>query len=70
VYLWTFGAIALLVLLIGCINFINLSTARAMVRAREVGIRKAIGATRKQLVYQFWARPPGLRAFRRCLPSP
>jgi hypothetical protein len=53
VYLWTFGAIALLVLLIGCINFINLSTARAMVRAREVGIRKAIGATRKQLVYQF-----------------
>jgi ABC-type lipoprotein release transport system permease subunit len=53
VYLWTFGAIALLVLLIGCINFINLSTARAMVRAREVGIRKAIGGTRKQLVYQF-----------------
>jgi predicted permease len=53
VYLWTFGAIAVLVLLIGCINFINLSTARALVRAREVGIRKAIGATRQQLVYQF-----------------
>ena len=53
VYLWTFGAIALLVLLIGCINFVNLSTARALVRAREVGIRKAIGATRKQLVFQF-----------------
>ncbi len=55
VYLWTFAAIAVLVLLIGCINFVNLSTARAMVRAREVGIRKAIGATRQQLVFQFLA---------------
>ncbi len=62
VYLWTFGAIALLVLLIGCINFINLSTARATVRAREVGIRKAIGATRKQLVYQFLGEAAWLTA--------
>jgi predicted permease len=62
VYLWTFGAIALLVLLIGCINFITLSTARAMVRAREVGIRKAIGATRKQLVYQFLGEAAWLTA--------
>ena len=52
-YLWTFGALALFVLLIACVNFINLSTARAMIRAKEVGIRKAIGATSPQLVGQF-----------------
>lgn len=52
-YLWTFGAVALFVLLIACVNFINLSTARAMIRAREVGIRKSIGATAGQLVGQF-----------------
>ena len=52
-YLWMFGAVALLVLLIACINFINLSTAYAMIRAKEVGIRKSIGATGSQLVGQF-----------------
>lgn len=48
-----FSVVALFVLLIGCINFINLSTARSMERAREVGLRKVLGGARKGLVYQF-----------------
>jgi putative ABC transport system permease protein len=42
-----------LVLLIACINFMNLSTARSEKRAREVGVRKAIGSQRKDLIFQF-----------------
>lgn len=49
----TLSLIGLLVLLIACFNFINLSTAQAFKRAKEVGIRKAIGSNRKSLVYQF-----------------
>jgi putative ABC transport system permease protein len=48
-----FSAIALIVLLIACINFMNLSTARSAERAKEVGIRKSIGALRMQLGLQF-----------------
>ncbi len=50
---YAFGAIALFVLLIACINFMNLSTARSAQRGKEVGVRKAIGADRRQIVAQF-----------------
>jgi putative ABC transport system permease protein len=53
VYLYIFSAIALLILLLAGMNFINLSTARSIRRAGEVGVRKAAGATRRQLVLQF-----------------
>jgi putative ABC transport system permease protein len=52
-YVRLFSIIGLLVLLIACINFMNLSTARSEKRAREVGVRKAIGSRRKDLVLQF-----------------
>jgi len=52
-YIYIFSAIALAVLLIACINFMNLATARSAKRAKEVGIRKAVGAPRSQLVRQF-----------------
>ena len=52
-YVYVFGAIAIFMLLIACINFINLSTASASKRAKEVGVRKVIGSGRIQLVKQF-----------------
>ncbi len=52
-YVYVFSAVALAVLLIAGINFMNLATARSAKRAREVGIRKAVGAPRSQLVRQF-----------------
>lgn len=52
---WLFGAIALFILVIACINFINLSTARSANRAKEVGLKKAIGSYRSDLVKQFLA---------------
>jgi predicted permease len=52
-YVRIFTLIGMLVLLIACINFINLSTARSEKRAREVGVRKAIGSQRKDLIFQF-----------------
>ncbi|WP_215223987.1 ABC transporter permease [Echinicola shivajiensis] len=52
-YIYIFTIIGILVLLVACINFINLTTARALSRSKEVGIKKAIGAERKQLAYQF-----------------
>jgi putative ABC transport system permease protein len=52
-YVRTFSIVGVLVLLIACINFINLTTARSEKRAREVGIRKAIGSQRKHLIFQF-----------------
>ncbi len=50
---WLFGIIGVFVLLLACINFINLSTARSEKRATEVGIRKSIGSKREQLIMQF-----------------
>jgi len=52
-YVWIFGSIGVFVLLLACINFMNLSTARYEKRAKEVGIRKAIGSVNSQLVTQF-----------------
>lgn len=53
-YIYIFSAIALFVMLIACINFMNLSTARSASRAQEVGMRKVIGAQKKQLILQFF----------------
>jgi putative ABC transport system permease protein len=52
-YVWLFGMIGIFVLLLACINFMNLATARSEKRAREVGIRKSIGSVRTQLMFQF-----------------
>lgn len=52
---WLFGTIGIFVLLLACINFMNLSTARSERRAKEVGIRKAIGSFRRQLMSQFFS---------------
>jgi putative ABC transport system permease protein len=54
-FVWLFGIIGAFVLLLACINFMNLSTARSEKRAKEVGIRKAIGSMRKQLILQFFS---------------
>lgn len=52
-YVYIFSAVAFLILLIACINYVNLATARASDRAKEVGIRKVVGALRNQLFFQF-----------------
>src|SRR6266536_1930354 len=53
-YVWLFGIIGVFVLLLACINFMNLSTAQSEKRAKEIGIRKAIGSVRSQVVRQFY----------------
>jgi putative ABC transport system permease protein len=50
---YIFSAIALFILLIACINYMNLSTARSVLRGKEIGIRKVVGARRKELISQF-----------------
>lgn len=52
-YVYIFSALAIFILLLACINFTNLSTAKAIKRAREVGIRKVLGSLKKQLIAQF-----------------
>jgi putative ABC transport system permease protein len=52
-YIYIYSMVAFLILLIGCMNFINLSAALSATRTREVGLRKVIGAQRRQLIWQF-----------------
>jgi putative ABC transport system permease protein len=52
-YVYIFSAIAILILFVACINYVNLATARSADRAKEVGIRKVVGANKQQLFYQF-----------------
>lgn len=54
-FVWLFGIIGIFVLLLACINFMNLSTARSEKRAKEVGVRKTLGSRRKQLMSQFFS---------------
>ena len=54
-YVYIFSALALFILLLACVNFTNLSTARAVKRSREVGIRKVLGSLKKQLIFRFLA---------------
>lgn len=52
-YIWIFSAVAFFMLLIACINYMNLTTARSARRAKEIGIRKVTGSSRSQLIWQF-----------------
>ena len=52
-YIIIFSVIAICILLLACINFMNLSTARSLIRTREIGVRKVAGAHRKDLIIQF-----------------
>ena len=52
-FVWLFGAVAVFILIIACINFINLSTAKSANRAKEVGLRKVVGSYRSGLIQQF-----------------
>lgn len=52
-FVWLFGAVACFILIIACINFINLATAKSANRAKEVGLRKVVGSHRSSLVWQF-----------------
>ena len=52
-YIWIFSAVAFFMLVIACINYMNLTTARSASRAKEIGIRKVVGSSRKQLAGQF-----------------
>jgi len=53
-YVYIFSYIALFILLIACINFMNLTTARSVKRAKEIGLRKVVGSTRSYLIMQFY----------------
>ena len=62
-YVYIFGAVAAIILIIACINFMNLSTASSSKRAREVGVRKVMGSQKSELVWQFLMESILLTAF-------
>ncbi|RNC79295.1 MAG: FtsX-like permease family protein [Balneola sp.] len=62
-YIYIFMALGLLILIIACINFVNLSTAQGLKRSKEVGVRKVMGAFKGQLVFQFLAEAVILSIF-------
>lgn len=66
-YVRLFTIVAIFILLIACINFMNLATARSVARAKEVGVRKVIGAKRAALIKQFIGEAILLTFFRRLL---
>ncbi|WPP48472.1 ABC transporter permease [Catalinimonas niigatensis] len=54
-YVYILSAVALLILVVACINFVTLAVGRSLSRAKEVGVRKVVGAVRRQLMSQFWS---------------
>ncbi len=62
-YVWIFLSIALFVLVIACINFMNLTTAKSAQRSKEIGVRKVMGSIRKQLIAQFLCEAVFIAAF-------
>jgi putative ABC transport system permease protein len=66
-YVYLFSVVALIVLLLACVNYMNLAVARSINRAREVGLRKVIGAIRSQLVWQFLGESVLIASLSLCL---
>lgn len=66
-YLWILGLIGLFMILIACINFVNLATAKAISRSKEIGMRKILGSSKKNIIVQFMSESFLLATFAICL---